>query len=188
LTKRLGPEKHPRETNKGEYNQALGQTRATVAPPGSLLEAAIGNQSQAVQHTPNQKCPRSPVPQPGDDERDQQIAPELDPADATASKRDVHIIAEPSGKADVPARPKIGQAHCEVRVAEVEHQAKPHAACDTARHVGVATEVKINLPTKGERRQRQCRPALCCDVAINAINVRTKVVGQYHFFEQSDEE
>src|SRR5437879_8157823 len=96
------------------------------------------------------------MPNAGEEERQKQIAIGVECPVTVSTQRNVNIISEPTGEADVPAGPELAQAGCQVGVVEVQDKVKPHELGDPAGHVGIAAEIEKYLPTKrngcGEQR------------------------------------
>src|SRR6266511_4757026 len=104
-----------------------------------------------------------------------------------SSERDIDVIPEPGGQADVPARPEVAQAGGQVGIVEIQNQIKTHELRQAAGHVGVAAEVEENLPGEREGRQHQCRRAESPGIVIHALDIKREVVGQGEFLEQPNE-
>ena len=79
----------------------------------------MNHQSHTVEASPDNEHPRGAVPQARYEHGDEEVEVRTPTAATTAAKREVEIIAEPGGEADVPAVPKqakIGRASCRGRV------------------------------------------------------------------------
>ena len=109
-------------------------------------------------------------------------------AAAAAAQREVEVILEPRGQADVPAVPEIAQARGGVRVVEVQHHPEAHQRGDAAGHVGIAAEVEVDLPAERHGRQDQGRRLEQAGVAVDRVDILGQVVGQRHFLEEAHEE
>src|ERR1051325_7203581 len=128
------------------------------------------------------------MPDSRDEERDEQIAISLEGPAPTAAERDVDVIAKPGGKADVPARPEFAQAGGEVGVVEIEDQMETHDLGDAPGHVGVAAEIKKDLPAKSHRGQYKRRRAARPGIVVDPLGVERKIVGEGQLLEESNQE
>ena len=72
------------------------------------------------------------------------------------AQRNVDVVAQPGGEADVPAPPELADVGGEVGKPEVQHQLEAEPARRAARDVGVAGEVAVDL----EARRRSSPSAL----------------------------
>ena len=122
------------------------------------------------------------------DHRDEHVDIGAELAVPAAAQREVEVILEPRGQADVPAVPEIAQARGRVGVVEVQHHPEAHQQGDAAGHVGVAAEVEVDLPAERHRRQEQRRRLEQARVAVDLVDVLGQVVGQRHLLEEADEE
>src|SRR5581483_194561 len=105
-----------------------------------------------------------------------------------ASQGEVEIILEPRRQTDMPAVPEIAEAGGSVRIVEIQHQMKAHDLGDAAGHVGVATEIKIDLPAEGDRRQQQGRSLELAGTGVHDIHVLRQIIRQCHFLEKANDE
>src|SRR5262249_54540253 len=107
----------------------------------------------AMKTAPDHKVPRCAVPESADKHCDNEVRVRAREAVLVAAYRNVKISAQPRGKRDVPAPPKISDRLREIRRIKIfrenepEHQAKPD------RHVGVTAEIEINLERIRERSE-----------------------------------
>src|SRR6185503_15484570 len=108
-------------------------------------------------------------------------------AAAASAQRDIDVIAEPGGEADVPARPEFAQAGGQVGIVEIEDQVEADHFCDAAGHVGVAAEIEEDLPGEGDGRQCERGGIVRTGVVINPLDIEREVVGQREFLEQADQ-
>ena len=151
----LRPEEDPGEGDEREDRQLLDQPRNPFLVKLRLLQLAGQAAAQGVQAAPDDERPGRTVPDARDDHRDEHIDVSAQRAMAAAAQREVDVILEPGGQADVPAVPEIAQARGRVGVVEVQHHPEAHQQGDAAGHVGVAAEVEVDLPAERHRRQDQ---------------------------------
>ena len=95
--------------------------------------------------SPGDEGPVGAVPEPGDEEDDEDVADGLGLGDAGPAKGDVEVVAEPGGEGDVPAPPELGDVAGEVGELEVGHQLKAEELGGTDGDVGVSGEVPVDL-------------------------------------------
>ena len=149
----LGAEEDPREHDKGEDQELFDQRRNPLLVELRLFRFAGQAATQGVQVLPNDERPGGAMPDAGDHHGQEHVpirAPRTAPAPA---QREIEIVLEPGGETDVPAVPEIAQAGGGVRIVEVQHQPKAHELGDAAGHVGVTTEIEVDLPAERHRCQ-----------------------------------
>ena len=95
--------------------------------------------------SPDDEGPVGPVPEPGDEEDDEDVADGLGLGDAGPAKGDVEVVAEPGGEGDVPAPPELGDVAGEVGELEVGHQLEAEELGGADGDVGVPGEVPVDL-------------------------------------------
>src|SRR5438093_684354 len=110
-----------------------------------------------MQGSPDNERPRGPVPDAGDHHGQEHVAIGAPRAAAAATQREIEIILEPGGQADVPAIPEITQTGGSIWIVEVEHEAKTHELGNAASHIRVAAEIEVYLPAECDGRQDQRR-------------------------------
>src|SRR6185312_16748255 len=93
----------------GEDPGLLDDHGNALAIDAGSLQLAREHHAQGVEDAPDRECPGRAVPDARDQERDEQIAIGEERAAAASAERDVNVIAEPGGEADVPARPEFAQ-------------------------------------------------------------------------------
>src|SRR5690242_21187667 len=108
-----------------------------------------------MQGSPNHKRPGRSVPNAGNQESDKEVPISVQSAAAVSSQGDVHVIAEPTRKTDMPARPELAEPGRQVRVVEVKDEVKTQKLGHAARHIGIAAEIEEDLPGKGEGGRQQ---------------------------------
>ena len=70
---------------------------------------------------PGDEGPVRPVPEPGDEEDDEDIADGFGLGDARPAEGYIEVVAEPGGEGDVPASPELGDIAGEIGELEVCH-------------------------------------------------------------------
>ena len=95
--------------------------------------------------TPDDEGPVGPVPEPGDEEDDEDVADGLGLGDAGSAEGDVEVVAEPGGEGDVPPPPELGDVAGEVGELEVGHQLEAEELGGADGDVGVPGEVAVDL-------------------------------------------
>src|ERR1035437_2822452 len=128
------------------------------------------------------------MPDAGNKEGEEEIAISGEGSAPVPAQRDVNVIPEPGGKADMPAGPEITQAGGEVGIVEVQDQVEAHDLGHAARHVRVTAEIKEYLPAKSHGAEEQRRRAEGPGVVIYPLDVERQVVGQRELFEEADQE
>ena len=94
---------------------------------------------------PDDEGPVGPVPEPGDEEDDEDVADGLGLGDAGSAKGDVEVVSEPGGEGDVPTPPELGDVAGEVGELEVGHQLEAEELGGADGDVGVPGEVPVDL-------------------------------------------
>ena len=85
------------------------------------------------------------MPQPAQEHCDDEIdiLPQL--AFAVAAQGDINVVANPCGERDVPAPPKVGDAHRAIRCVEVDGEMEAQQQSNANGHIAIATEIAIDL-------------------------------------------
>ncbi len=103
-----------------------------------------------MQQSPDHEVPASPVPQPAQQHRQDEVrVGEHLPLRPQSGQRKIKIISQPVGKADVPAPPEIGDILSRVRHIEVRRQLDGEQQRRADRYVGVAGKIVIELQGVG---------------------------------------
>src|SRR5439155_1224768 len=110
---------------------------------------ACDHHAQRVEGSPDEEGPGRPVPDAGDEKGQKQIPVHVESPVFVSSERNIDVVPEPGGKADVPARPEIAQPGGEVGIVEVQNQMETHELRDAAGHVRVTAEVEENSARAG---------------------------------------
>ncbi len=99
---------------------------------------------------PEDVVPARAVPEPREQERDEDVARPDPLGRPGAAERDVDVIAKPGGERDVPAPPEVRRRARHVRMIEVLGQLEPQPARRAARDVGVRRKIRVDLDGKSE--------------------------------------
>src|SRR5579883_711008 len=156
LSQRMGSEQKPAEADHVEGGDHSHELPAGAVDPIGGPDAIepgtaepVCHQQDALISAPEYERPGGPVPEAADDHGQHQIATELPCAATVASQRNVQVVAQPGGEADVPAGPEVLRAGREVRQIEVQGQLEAQALGDPPRRVRVAGEVAVDLEREG---------------------------------------
>ena len=110
-----------------------------------LLVTFVGAERKAVHRSPNDKVPRSPVPESAQEHGHELVEVHAPFAAAVAAHGDVEIVAKPRGEGYVPTAPKVGDGVALVGGAEVCGDVEPHPERKADGHVGIARKVAVEL-------------------------------------------
>ena len=101
--------------------------KVTLAVP---KHESLDRKPDSVERSPYYESPVRTMPEPSQQHGGQQIPIRFRFAPTITAEGNVKIISQPRAQADVPATPKILQAHRKVRLAKIDHKmkAQPHAA------------------------------------------------------------
>ena len=122
----LLPKENPREANEmeGEHDgNPLAHAMGLKAAPMMqhlLTEEFMCGECDAMCPAPCHKVETCAMPQTAQEHRDDKIDILSQLAFAVAAQRDINVVANPSGERDVPAPPKVGDAHRAIRCVEVD--------------------------------------------------------------------
>src|SRR3982751_6181848 len=103
---------------------------------------------------------------------------------AISPERNVEIIAQPSGEADVPAMPEVRDVACEIRKAKVYRQliAKQPRAGDC--HVGISGKIAVDLYRIKQNANPRARRGEVAGRGEVAIGDRCDRVGNTRFLDE----
>ena len=146
-------------------------------------------QSQAMHASPGHKMKAGTMPQSAQKHGDEEVDVLSDFAFAVSTQRNIDVIANPSGKRDVPTTPKIGDANGRIRSVEVEWEVETQEKGDADGHVGVAGEITIDLQGIAIEAEKVLQSAVKLGIIKDTINeVQTDIIADDGLFEQSDED
>src|SRR5438874_3734376 len=98
-----------------------------------------------MQRAPDDKRPGRAVPEPADQERQDQVAIKIDAALAQSAERNEDVIEQPVGKGDMPAPPEIAKAYGSIRRIEVRRQLETQQQRRSDSDIRVTGKVAIVL-------------------------------------------
>ena len=184
----LGSEEDPGEHYDQEREHLFDQHGTSIAIECGLFQRSGQDPSGGMHRSPEHEGPHRSMPQPRDKHGEHHVQVSAKLAVTIPTQRNVDIVAKPSRQTDVPPLPEITQPGRQVRVVEIQHQADAKQPADPASHIGIAAEIKIDLPGEGERGQRQCGSLVLFWFGVDRGDVQRQVVGQGDFLEQPHDE
>ena len=110
------------------------------------------------------------VPQAADEERGNNIAVAPRGAASAAAQRDVNVIFQPAGQADVPAVPQFADGGSQKRLAEVFRQGQAQHLPRPQHDVGVAGEIGVKLKHIQHCAQKQLAAVVGGRVSKGGVN------------------
>ena len=110
-----------------------------------LAEEFMHGECEAMCPTPCHKVETRAMPQPTQEHCDDEIDILTQLAFAVATQGDINVVANPCGERDVPAPPKVGDAHRAIRGVEVDGEMETQQQGYANGHVAIAAEVAIDL-------------------------------------------
>ena len=153
----------------------------TAAAPGR--EMIFRRLTQTVQPAPDKVGPPCTVPQAADQKGEQQVAVFLRSGAAAAAQRDINIIPQPAGEADMPPRPDILDRIRKEGLAEVFGQRQTQHLTDAENNVRIAGEIRIELHRKQHRSQQQLGAVIGGGVCKHCIHHNRSAVSHCQLFE-----
>ena len=105
----------------------------------------------------------------------------------TAAKRDIYVIAEPSGEGYMPASPELRYVTREIGVVEVTHQFDTKEFSRSDCDVRIAGEIAVDLERKENSCKEQSRAGLSVIRRPYLIHICSAVIGNHYLFEQAPE-
>src|SRR5690606_18406869 len=128
--------------------------------------------------------PRRPVPQPRDEEDDEEVEVPPRHRHPVAPERDVEVVAEPRREADVPPPPELPDGLREVRAPEVLHEVVPHHLRRADGDVGVPREVAVDLEREEVRRDEDGPAVVDLWAPVDLADVDREAVGDDELLEE----
>src|SRR5579864_596910 len=183
-------EKNPCDANRPVSCETGDNARNRTAGPGLVFEKnpddSFDHKIGAVQQTPDHKGPGGAVPETTEKHDDHQIDRHSKGPDLIATQRDVKVIAQKSGKRNVPASPEIREADRGVRKTEVVLQMKTEGEGGADCSDGIAGEIKKDLSGKREHARPGIEGNQGTGITEDAIGrAGEESVGEDNFFEQA---
>ena len=150
-------------------------------------ERLFQQQQHGVVHAPQHKVPAGAVPQSGEEPDDGNVQQLAAQPLAVAAQRDIHILPEPCGQADVPAPPELRDGAGLVGIVEVLQKPEAEQTSKADGHVGVAGEIEVDLEGEGQRAQ-PCRDHGGRGHGGDLLPHGAHLVGQQHLLAETDDE
>src|SRR5690606_27377317 len=120
-------------------------------PPG---DDAFDDQQRAVRSAPEHEIPSRTMPESAQQHGQHDVSRRGQCAAAIATERNIEIVAQPRGQADMPASPEILETHRRIRIAEIVRDGEAEAARGTDGATGISGEVAEDLPAETEHRDK----------------------------------
>ena len=152
-------------------------------PDAEIFQQTMHDQQQAVIGAPGDEMPGGAVPQAAQQHGDHQVAISLERPLAIAAKRDVEVVAQPGGEADVPAAPEITGIGREVGHAEVDRKIDAHQVGKPARDIGVARKIAVNLQGESIDPEQDVPAVILGGGVEDLIGDGRNVIGQHDLLE-----
>ena len=137
---------------------------------------------------PGDEGPIGPVPEPGDEEDDEDVADGLGLGDARSTEGDVEVVSEPGGEGDVPTPPELGDVAGEVGELEVGHQLEAEELGGADGDVGVPGEVPVDLEGEEDGPEDEGRAGERLGVVETHVDVGRTGVGHDDLLEHAPED
>ena len=149
------------EVRDSEQHPAQNEAQACVHMPhparGTFQlfqqERLFQQQQYRVVHTPQHEVPAGAVPQAGEKPDDGDVQHLTAQPLAVAAQRNIDILPEPCGQADMPAPPELRDGAGFVGVVEVLQKPEAEQPPKADGHVGVAGEIEVDLERERQRPQ-----------------------------------
>ena len=138
--------------------------------------------------SPGDEGPIGPVPEPGDEEDDEDVADGLGLGDARSAEGDVEVVSEPGGEGDVPTPPELGDVAGEVGELEVGHQLEAEELGGADGDVGVSGEVPVDLEGEEDGPEDEGRAGERLGVVETHVDVGRTGVGHDDLLEHAPED
>lgn len=133
------------ESNKHPEEPANATAFRTFLMSGERHPALVGCKRNTVRHPPKDKIPRSSMPQATQEHGNDEIGVLADFPLPVASQRDIKIVAQPTGKRDVPPPPELRNGSGLIGRIEVDIEMETQQQGNANSHITVTGEVAINL-------------------------------------------
>jgi len=188
-------EEDPREANENERPESLPERKEKrifldmerfMQSLTRFFRHHTDDLINTVQATPDDKRPACAVPQTADKEYDEQIEIMSCFGATVAAERNIEIIAEPGGKADMPSRPEFLNASCAVRTVKVLHKADTHHSRAADGNIRITREVAIDLNGEQNGSDDDTEPRCRFGTVIDCIDKFRKQIGNDDLFEKAD--
>ncbi len=121
------------------------------------------------------------MPQTADNKSYHNIQRTPETGTPVSAQRNVNVVAEPCGKADVPSRPEFADVTRKIGIVEILHEVETQQGCQPDGNVGIAGKIAKYLDGKKNRTQRQCRGGGCFIMQKNRIDDRSHRIGYGNF-------
>src|SRR5579859_947050 len=191
---RLGSKQYPshaRQQKRARYHRQASRpssfvhTDQTKGPITHIFAEAPDNQINRVEESPKDVRPVRAMPEATDTKCNKEARKVTPFAKAAAAHRNVHVIAEPSRKRDVPTSPEFGDRRRMVWLIEILHQLEAEHARRAYCDIRVTREVAIDLIGEKDCCERQLQTIEVPRTGIHVIYVQSQSVGNHELFEKA---
>lgn len=134
-----------------------------------------------MQKPPCHKCPCCAVPQPAAQKNNHRVHTGARQPPAAATQRDIQVIPEKAGQADVPVAPELRHGLREERTAEIFHQFHAQNARRAPGDVGVGGKIAVKLKAEQHRGRRRGPAAQSAALGIDGVRQQRQPVRHNHF-------
>lgn len=155
---------------------------AQVAPPPQRSGEQGSDLVGRVQAAPHHIVPGRPVPQPADQEGDEQVGVPAQRTRPAAAQRNVQVVPQPAGQRDVPPAPEFPDRLGQIGLAEVFPQREAQHLGRAQRDVAVAGKVGVDLHRVQHGGQQPFHPAVGRIVGKDGVHHQCGLVGHHELF------
>lgn len=177
-----GAEQRKRGNNQRKRARYAHQPRAAARDGLAPGQVVFQRLQDAVRKAPQQIGQPCAVPQAADKERSNDVSIAPGRAATAAAQRDVDVILQPAGQADVPAVPQFADGGGQKRLAEVLRQGQAeHLPCPE-HDVSVAGEIGVKLERIQHRAKQQLAAVVGGGVGKCGVDGQRGAVGNGQLF------
>ena len=161
-------------------------TAFAFLPAGNAHPELMGCQSNTMQHAPKDEIPGSPMPQTAQKHGDNKVGVLAYLTFTVAAQRDIEIIAQPTGKRNMPTTPKLCNGCRLIRRVEVHIKMEAQQQGNADSHIAVPGEVAIDLERIAVNAHKVFHARIQSRIIEDALHkVDADIVRDNRFLEQS---
>ena len=108
-------------------------------------------QANGKEEPPENKVPRSTVPEARQHPDDENIEKPSPSGNAVTAERNIYVITEPRAQRHMPSAPEFGDASRNEGIIEIFEKIKAEDLTQTDRHIAVSRKVEVDLERKRDR-------------------------------------
>ncbi|MPN04004.1 hypothetical protein SDC9_151240 [bioreactor metagenome] len=150
-----------------------------------LPKRLVHHQRAAMQCAPEHHLPVCPVPKPAEQHGQHQVDLGAGFPFPVAAKRDIEIVPQPCGKADVPALPEFRRVLGEIRHIKVFAEVVTKCLRRADGHIRIAGKITVDLNRIGDHGEKERKPAIAAGGSKHRVHADGEAIRNHNLLDQA---